>query len=327
MKKIFILAFTICFCFIKAIAQKYSYSSDTIITLPTLFAPGVISTMDRETGFTLTPDGKTAYFSKWSPDFRKVFVCESKYEKGKWKEPTIASFSGRYRDQQPFISPDGNRLYFISNRPVMEKDTVPFRVDIWYVEKIKGNNWSEARWLGYPVNRSRYIHYSPSVAANGNIYFTAQRAGDTTRKTQVHFSEFNNGQYTAPREVAGENINTSSEENHVYISPDEALLFFTTNSRPGGYGGEDILFTTRKNNQWQPAQFLDTLINTKELEYLPSVSPDGRYFFFSAIKQKPILWEDKTYDYLNFIKLLRGPRNGQTDIYQIELKEVIPADN
>ena len=304
-------------------AQSHPYASDTSIRVPALFAPGIVSTMDRETGITFSPDGKTVYFSKWSSDFRKVFICESKYKNGKWQKPTIATFSGRYRDQQPFISPDGKKLFFISNRPVMEKDTVPFRVDIWYVEKIKGNKWGNAKWLGYPVNRARYIHYSPSVAANGNIYFSAQRAGDTVRKTQIYYCEFINGNYNTPVTMEEKTINTSSEENHVYISPDENLMFFTSNSRPGGFGGEDILITTRKNNQWQAARFLDTLINTKEQEYLPSISPDGKYFFFSAIKQKTLAWEDKTYNYSEFIKMLRGPMNGQTDIYQVELKWVL----
>ena len=83
-----------------------------------LFAPGVISTRDYERDGAFTPDGKTFYFTKrtmW-PYFSAI--CVSHLRNGKWSEPEVASFSGQYGDATPFVSRDGNRLYFASRRPV-----------------------------------------------------------------------------------------------------------------------------------------------------------------------------------------------------------------
>jgi len=34
-----------------------------------------------------------------------------------WTDPQTASFSGDHNDDFPFMSSDGNRIYFCSNRP------------------------------------------------------------------------------------------------------------------------------------------------------------------------------------------------------------------
>ncbi|MBK8368965.1 MAG: PD40 domain-containing protein [Bacteroidetes bacterium] len=40
---------------------------------------------------------------------------------GKYSKPKVASFSGKYHDLEPFLSPDGLRLYFSSDRPLDNK--------------------------------------------------------------------------------------------------------------------------------------------------------------------------------------------------------------
>ncbi len=43
---------------------------------------------------------------------------ESRLVDGQWTEATVASFSGTYPDIDPWLSPDGESLYFSSIRPV-----------------------------------------------------------------------------------------------------------------------------------------------------------------------------------------------------------------
>ena len=104
---------------------------------PQLFAPGVICTGDIEFGPAFEPDGKTVYFSKGSPGLKRVsWILVSRFVDGAWKTPEVASFSGRYSDIDPTLSPDGKKLFFASTRPT--EGTVPRPdFDLWVVEKIR----------------------------------------------------------------------------------------------------------------------------------------------------------------------------------------------
>jgi hypothetical protein len=86
-----------------------------------IFAPGVISDGNRQWRITFTANGKTAYFAEsvgFFPITRQATIYVSHYVKGAWTEPEVAPFSGEHSDIDPFITPDGSRLYFSSIRPV-----------------------------------------------------------------------------------------------------------------------------------------------------------------------------------------------------------------
>lgn len=128
----------------------YCFSAGVVPTVsgqtaqPRLFAPGIVSTEFMETSATFTPDGKTVYFTRSDFQFTDNTILKSHFSSGKWREPEVASFSGIWRDSEPHVAPDGNKLFFVSNRPVKPGDK-PLVVtsgnrsfpgaNIWYVEK------------------------------------------------------------------------------------------------------------------------------------------------------------------------------------------------
>ena len=83
---------------------------------PEVFGPGVISTGDMELNAAFTPDGQTLYFSKRTPKYQLWTILVSSLRRGSWSTPKVAEFSGQYGDNDPFISPDGSKLFFSSNR-------------------------------------------------------------------------------------------------------------------------------------------------------------------------------------------------------------------
>ncbi len=86
-----------------------------------MFAPGSISSDDEVYRVTFSRDGETAYFARGTgffPQSRRATILESRLVDGSWSAPVPASFSGTYPDIDPWVSPDGERLYFSSIRPV-----------------------------------------------------------------------------------------------------------------------------------------------------------------------------------------------------------------
>ena len=90
----------------------------------------------------------------------------------------------------------------------------------------------------------------------------------------------------------GENINTPFNDYHPSLTVDENLLIFTR-MRPADEltdnGGspveEDFFYTKRIDGKWLPAISLGPPINTHRNEGAHSISPDGRYFFFTGCER------------------------------------------
>src|SRR5215510_651523 len=133
-----------------------------------------LSSGHNESCVTFTPDGKTAYFQKGIAWTGISVIVFSDLKDGRWTEPEVASFSGRYRDSAPFIAPDGKRLFFSSARSVDGKSSKN-DLDIWFVEKTS-NGWGEPQNLGPPVNTADQ-ETSPSVSADWTQNRASRRAG------------------------------------------------------------------------------------------------------------------------------------------------------
>ena len=101
-------------------------------TEPTLFAEGVINTDADQYGPTFTRDGATLYFTERQVRDQQESIMMSRRSGGVWSKPVITSFSGSGFDKEPYLSPDGSKLFFASKRPVGGED---HDFDIWMVVK------------------------------------------------------------------------------------------------------------------------------------------------------------------------------------------------
>src|SRR6476661_9174438 len=124
---------------------KHAYATAKPLSDPAIFAEGVVSTGEFDSHPAFTPDGKTLYFVRSTPNFTRWTILITRFEKGRWKTPEVAPFSGQYSDADPFITPDGSRFYFISNRPVAGKAKPD--LDIWVMENTP-TGWSDPKNVG-----------------------------------------------------------------------------------------------------------------------------------------------------------------------------------
>src|ERR1700756_1210171 len=152
------------------------------------FMPQVLGKFYNVRDMALSPDGTEIYFTYESnkKEFSGILYMQ-KTTKG-WSAPEVASFSGQYRDLEPFFSADGLKLYFASARPVNATSTKAKDVDIWFVErKNKQTPWANPINMGSAINTDKDEYY-PSVALSGNIYFT--RFTDDVHKEDIYVARY-----------------------------------------------------------------------------------------------------------------------------------------
>lgn len=246
---------------------------------PQLFADGIINSVENDELFiTFTPDMKTLYFSKRVPGGVFTIHFSEKKNSG-WTTPKIASFSGKFKDQAPFISPDGKKLFFYSNRP-LQGDKPKEDNDIWFVKKTK-NGWSEPENIGAPIN-SNLNEAHPSVDKRGNLYFwVLEETAGGFGHSDIWVSKLVNGKYQKPENL-GNVINSEYYESSAYISPDGKFMIFCRDDVPGDLGKADIYISYFRQGRWSKPQHLGAGINSSVYDFAPLVSPDKKYFFFSS---------------------------------------------
>jgi Tol biopolymer transport system component len=295
-------------------SPKHPYDSDKPLPEPKIFGEDIISTGDFESHPEFTPDGKTLYFLKDSPAFNFWTICVSHFRGGKWTAPEVAPFSGQYSDADPFITSDGAKFFFISNRPLQLSENAKEDMDIWMMTKT-GSGWSAAVNLGAPVN-SKGSEWYPMVASDGSLYFGSDRDGGKGR-TDLYRSRFANGKYSEPENL-GPLINTEGDEFEPFISPDESLMIFMS-QRPGGHGRGDLYISYQRDGKWTTPVNLGDKINSTGSEYSPKISPNGKYFFWTSTRTTIAPAQEKRLSYDELIKKIRSPGNGLGDIYYIDI--------
>lgn len=311
MKKL--LVSCLIFCFHQLYSQR-SIQQFPIGNTPQIFLPGIISNGLDNRDMAISPFGDELYFTLQHRSGSTILYC--KKQGNGWSKPQVAPFSGKFSDLEPAFSPDGNKLFFTSNRPLAEKDTALKDYDIWYLQQ-KAGKWSGPFNLGSLVNTNKDEYY-PSVTANGNLYFTREN-GDT--KDDLFISVYNNGTYEQPRLLPQE-INSSGYDFNAFVDPSEGFIIFSSYGRRDDLGGGDLYISKNKNGVWQPAIHLDAPFNSPGLDYTPFISFDKKYFFFTS-KRSTIKFPFKTQKKLPELEqMFLSAGNGSDDIYVVSTEAI-----
>lgn len=246
-------------------------------TTPRVFAQGIVSTELYERDLAVSPDGNKIY---WSVQFRsrgkfKSTIVGVKQVNGVWTKPEVASFSGIYSEVEPFIQPDGKRLYFVSERPLKEGEENKYKNNIWFVTKTE-TGWSEPQPIGDPINGRGQVYY-PTVTKTGTMYYTRR---DDNNLEEIYRSKLVDGKYTEPERLPNQ-INEGSSKFNTFISPDEDFLIVPDYRESEGCGSTDYYVSFRdENDNWSELINLGCEINSESWDFSPSLSPDGKYFFY-----------------------------------------------
>jgi Tol biopolymer transport system component len=280
---------------------------------PTVFAPGVVSSPFEEVAATFTPDGNTVYFAQGTIAME---ICYSTRAGGKaggeWGKPRVASFSGRWGDWDPFLSPDGRQVYFVSNRPLDttgEKKLIR-NTHLWYADRLDGNGWSEPRYIKDSFNMDGIGNYGPTVSRTKDLFFYSPQR-DKAGKGKSYYVKWLGDHYGEPQALF---LNGDEEISDPYIAPDEGYIIFVS--------GNDLYISFRKGDSWGTGQKLGPQVNDGSPIYDPTVSPDGRMLYFTSTRVMGYYKRDPKslpMDYDGLSKEMNGIFNGRGNIFMIPI--------
>lgn len=255
-----------------------------------IFAPGIISSPYWEhSPLVFSRDGREVYWSVVSPDGTRGVILTMKMNNGYWPEPKLLPFyRWEFRDICPNLSPDGQRLYFTSSRPVREGGEGG-GFNIWVAEK-SGAEWSKPQPLDTAINTGKEAR--SIFSKDGTIYFGSWRS-DGIGFCNIYKSKLVDGRYTKP-EILPRPVNSKYSEMPAAIDPDGQFIVFES-TRPGGLGATDFYVSfRRRDGSWGYAVNLGPQVNSPFEDWFGGLSPDGKFFFFVS------------------------SRNGNNDVYWIE---------
>lgn len=137
-----------------------------------------------------------------------------------------------FNDYDPFVSRDGQRLFFFSNRHCggSEED-----YDLYVAVREADGSWGPPQRLPFNTTANEW---EPALSVDGlSLYFSSNRGGGFGGY-DLWVSHFREGRWQEPVNL-GPDINTSTDELDPAVSEDGTELLFASN-RDGGHGRFDV---------------------------------------------------------------------------------------
>ncbi|MEO1080931.1 MAG: hypothetical protein AAFY29_15345 [Pseudomonadota bacterium] len=258
---------------------------------------GDISTAKTEINYQLTDSETVAVFARAEADYSLGKIYLVNIEDERLRSVKRIGFSDeRYKDSDPWLSPSGNELYFISDRPSFVGDVRDDSddYDLWRARR-SGTHWTAPEHLG-SLN-SGTGEFGPELH-QGFLYFSSQRNGRyqlfRARQTRSGFAD---------AELLPQPFNGPALNSDLTLSRGgQVALWWST--RPGGYGSGDLYVSRRSKEGWTKAQNLGESVNSPYLDFTPSLSPNQSTLFFATNRPYP------------------GQDQGASDVYRIPVVDV-----
>jgi len=289
-------------------------------TLPSdsaaLFAPGIISTGMYTRDITISPDGNEIYFCVSLANFSYATILCSKRVGDTWQKPEIVSFSGGsgVLDFEPAITPDGNRIYFLSTRP--DGDEAPGDQDIWYADR-EGDDWGEPVNPGPPLNTDGG-EFFPSPAKSGYLYYTHSDKGSALNR--IYKAYWNGKNFDEP-ELLPDQVNCGANRFNAFSDPDENYIIVPAAGMPDSYDGVDyyIVYRDSAGNYSEPLNMGPKVNKDNPRGWSPWVSRDKEIFFFMGGFKPDSL---TNWDYETLENLYNTPGSSGSAVYWIKMSDL-----
>lgn len=195
-----------------------------------------INTSVHDAGTGLSADGERLLVYRTSKDLKSGDIYESNYINQKWITPVMLGQivnTPEYLETSACYSPDGNTIFFSSNRPGGFGGK-----DLYSVKKLPNGNWGAPFNLGSTIN-TEYNEDAPFVHPAGGILFFSSEGNENMGGYDIFKSTFDEtGKFGAPENL-GCPVNTVDDDIFFVLNTD-ASLGYLSSEREGGFGSQDI---------------------------------------------------------------------------------------
>ncbi|MEM6864720.1 MAG: OmpA family protein, partial [Bacteroidota bacterium] len=199
-----------------------------------------INTKYHEASVAFSPDQNTIYFTRnnygkklkrGKKGVNHLKIYKSNFVDGEWTKAIELPFNDEnHSTGHPALSPDGKKLYFVSDRPGGFGLT-----DIYVVDVLENGTYSEPKNLGKSVN-TPYKEMFPYITGS-NLYFSSDRTMGVGG-LDVYKSNFSEELFNVAVNM-GRPINSNRDDFSYIIDEDNRHGYFASN-RKGGKGDDDI---------------------------------------------------------------------------------------
>jgi hypothetical protein len=227
--------------------------------------PGVFSTAADEGRLVFSLDGRDAYFHRVIPGLGER-LFESHRSGGTWSTPTQVSFASGFTEFDPFISLDGNTLYYVSFRPVPGTVLPRGDGDLWKVSRT-ATGWGTPTYLA-DINTEAQ-EFFPSLTADGTLYFNSDRPGGPGA-WDLYTARRQGAGFRTPTPLRG-GVNTAIWEFNPSPSPLGTLLAFASLDPDPAAPYSDVFFAIRIGAEYSARVDAGPCVNTLGEEYHPTL--------------------------------------------------------
>ena len=183
------------------------------------------------------------------------------------------SVNSIYAEYYPTVTVSDNILVFTRAGEHMREDFME--------SNISKKGFSLAKPIDGDINIEPKKGAITSSQDGDWILFAGQFSGQGFGNYDIYKSVYTPKGWSEPENL-GANINTEFWESSPSLSPDNRVLFFSSN-RPGGYGGKDLYVSYRNaDGKWTPARNMGPAINTKGDELAPFIHPDNQTLYYTS---------------------------------------------
>jgi Tol biopolymer transport system component len=240
-----------------------------------------VSTPMNDYNLSITDDHRTLVVARSEADFRnaRIYIATRASTDEAWGAPQPIGFSDpRWSDSDPWLTPDGGTLYFISTRPHPARAEGRADYDIWRARRTAGG-WSEPERLPDSVN-SAGQELGPELH-DGMLYFaSARRSG---RGGLDIYRAVAQGESFAQAALLEGPFNSASSDSDFTLSGDGRTAAFW---RSGDNGTAQILVARRTEDGWTDPAPLPGAINHGPFNFTPSFTRNGRGLLYASTRPR-----------------------------------------